>query len=279
MIPTFKIRCSAIGKICGGAFNKPTEKQLVKIADLESKKAGKGLTALQEQELKELIEKRDNPPELSDGAKTYCQEWLKEQIYNRRKEFSNKYTEKGINCEPQAIEMVAEYMGYGLIAKNEKHYENDFMTGTPDLVLANIVEDIKNSWSIFTFPLFDTELPNSDYYLQLQGYMELTGIKKAAVSYCLIDAPTEIMDAEARRIYYKAGNEGDVPMECYDEVYSKMTYPEIPIPLKIKRFEFAYDQSVISVVKERVELCRAYIKSIIPNQVLLAQSIGNIKSN
>lgn len=275
MIPTFKIRCSAIGKICGGAFNKPTEKQLIKIADLEKKKGEKGLTTLQEVELKELIAKRDNPPELSEGAKTYCQEWLKEQIYDRRKEFSNKYTEKGTVCEPQAIEMVAEHMGYGLISKNEKHYENDFMTGTPDLVLAKIVEDIKNSWSIFTFPLFDTELPNSDYYLQLQGYMELTGINKAAVNYCLIDAPTEIMDAEARRIYYKAGNEGDVPMECYDEVYAKMTYSNVPITLKIKRFEFDYEKSVIAVIKERVELCREYIKSIIPNQVLLNELLSN----
>ena len=263
MIPQFKIRCSAIGSIMG-LVGRPTDKQLQDLADLEKKKADKGLTDKQEADLQSLIAKRDAPPVLSDGGKTYCQMWLKEQLYSRRKEFSNKYTEKGNQCEQQAIEMVADKMGYGLISKNEHFYEDEFMTGTPDLVLSAIVEDIKNSWSPFTFPLFDTTLPQSDYFYQSQGYMHLTGKIKAAVNYCLIDAPTEIMDREARNVWYKAGNSGDVDMECFDEVYAKMTYPDIPIELKLKRFEFDYDQSVIETIQQRVELCREYIKSITP---------------
>ena len=263
MIPTFKIRASACGQIMG-LVGRPTEIQLAKIVELEEKMAVKPLTDAQTKELNGLIAKRDAPPQLSDGGKTYCQMWLKEQLYNRRKEYSNKYTEKGTICEPAGIEMVADKMGYGLISKNDKHYEDEFMTGTPDLVLSEIVEDIKNSWSPFTFPLFATELPESDYFYQLQVYMHLTGKKKAAVNYTLIDAPTEIMDAEARRMWYKAGNEGDLPMDAFDEVYAKMTYPDVPMELKFKRFEFEYDESVIKTIQQRVVLCRNYIKTIVP---------------
>lgn len=263
IIPDFKIRGSGGGSIMG-LVGRPTEIQLAKIVELEQKKIVKALTDPQQKELDGLIAKRDAQPQLSDGGKTYCQMWLKQVLYNRTKEYSNKYTEKGIICEPAGIDMVADRMGYGLIAKNEKHYEDDFMTGTPDLVLSDTVEDVKNSWSPFTFPLFATTLPESDYFYQLQIYMHLTGKKKAAVNYTLIDAPTEIMDAEARRMWYKAGNEGDLPMEAFDEVYEKMTFRDVPPELKFKRFEFEYDEAVIKVIQQRVLLCREYIKTIVP---------------
>jgi len=267
-IPQFKIRCSAIGEIMGGAFNRPTAKQLEELAMLEAKPTR---TAIQEAKLADLIAKRDNPPALQDGAKTYCQLWLKEQLYQKRKEFSNKYTEKGNSCEPDGIKLVAEYMGYGEIFKNEKYYENDFMTGTPDLVLADIIEEVKNSWSAWTFPLFATEIPDKDYPLQVQGYMELAGKKKAGVNYCLIDAPLELMDSEARRQWYKMGNSGDVDMELYDEVYAKMTYPNLPNALKLKRWEFQHDKSIIDAIERQVGLCREYIKTIMPSEEVLAQ--------
>jgi len=259
-LPTFKIHCSAIGEIMGGAFNKPTELQMNQLAELEAKEKR---TDKQEQTLQDLIAKRDAPPALQDGAKTYCQNWLKQQLYKRRKEFSNKYTEKGNICEPAAIDFVAKKMGYGLVIKNEQYYENDFMCGTPDLVLPEIIEEIKNSWSVWTFPLFSNEIPDKQYPLQVQGYMALTGIRKAAVNYCLIDAPLEIMDREARSVWYKAGNSGDVDMECYDEVYAKMTYADIPDELKWKRFEFNYSQPIIDAIERQVMLCRSYIDTLI----------------
>lgn len=273
MIPIFKIRCSAIGQIMG-LVGRPTEIQLADLAELEKKKADKGLTDKQQATLDSLIAKRDAPPQLSDGAKTYCQMWLKEQLYGRKKEFSNKYTEKGIQCEESAINVVAEHMGYGFILKNTEQLEDEYMTGMPDLVLAEIIEEIKNSWSCFTFPLFATTIPDSDYPYQAQGYMHLAKKKKAGINYCLIDAPLEIMDAEARKVWYKAGNTGDVDMECYDEVYAKMTYPDLPMSLRIKRFEFDYDAAIIKAVQDRVKLCREYIASITPKEFANTNSIA-----
>jgi len=254
-LPIFKIRASAAGQILGGAFNKPTEKQLALLAELQAKEKR---TAKQDETLAELIEKRDSKPQLQTGAKTYLQNWMKEQIYNRRKEFSNKYTEKGNLCEQSAIDFLSTVMNYGMIEKNTEHRSNEWMTGECDLNLNGIVEDIKNSWDVFTFPLFATELPDSDYFYQLQVYMCLFDKPRAAVNYCLIDAPEEIIDQVARSASYKAGCT-EVDMELHDEVRAKLTYSEIPNNLRLKRFEFDRDERIIQAIKDRVELCREYI--------------------
>lgn len=258
----FKIHASQIGKIMGGV-NRPTQKQLDTLADLLSRT--KPLTDNQKKTVEDITAKRDAKPELQKGAKTYCQQWVKEQIYSRRIEFSNKYTEKGNICEPEGIDLTARVMGYGLICKNEQFYFDDDICGTPDIVLPEIIEDIKNSWSCFTFPLFEVTLPDTDYYYQLHGYMALTGRKKAAVNYCLIDAPDELIDREARTAAYKAGM-AEVEMELYDEVHAKMTYGGIPDNLRFKRFEFDCDESVVAQIREQVKLCREYIATLVPAQ-------------
>jgi hypothetical protein len=254
----FKCRASMLHHIVGGALTKPTEKQMQELAMLQGKPKR---TEKQEERLQELISKRDAPPALQDGAKTYCQQWLKEQLYGRYISFSSKYTEKGIECEQQGIELLAEMMNYGMIAKNEQHFENDWITGTPDIILSEWVEDIKCPWQFSTFPLFDTTLPNSDYYWQMQGYMLLTGKDKAAVNYCLIDAPEHLIDREARYVSLKAGFE-EVEMELYDEVYRKMTYSDVDNSLKFKRFELQRDEKAIQAIKTMVELCRQYIQTL-----------------
>jgi len=268
--PLFKIRASQCGKIMGGVFSKPTDKQIELLNELQARANGEGkpLTENMKAELADLIAKRDNPPMLQAGAKTYLQQWMKEQLYNRRKEFSNQFTEKGLLCEDAAIDFVSRLMGYGEIEKNTVYKENDYCTGTADLVLRDSVEDIKNSWDVFTFPLFATELPESDYYYQLQVYMWLYGKERAAVNYCLIDAPEEIIDQVARNQSYKAGN-SEVDMELYDEVRLKMCFPDIHPRLKLKRFEFTYNEMAIAGIQQQVKLCRDYINREWPKLIEL----------
>ena len=68
--------------------------------------------------------------------------------------------------EDEAIDLVGEYYGLGFVLKNEEHFENYFVTGTPDLITETTVRDIKCSWSLDTFPAYESELPNKDYYLK-----------------------------------------------------------------------------------------------------------------
>lgn len=261
----FKIRASAASQIMG-ALVQITEKQLATIKEYEAKPKR---TEKQQAELDRLIAKKTAPPQLGEGAKTYCETWLKEKLYGRRREFSNKYTEKGNICEPEAIDLYCK-VNNAFAVKNEEYFENEYMTGTPDIVLPDLVADIKNSWDAFTFPLFDSELPNKDYYAQMQVYMCLTGKRKATVNYCLINAPEELIDKEARNVSYKAGL-NEVDMDLYDEVRAKMTYDNIPDEFRFKSFEVAYDEKFIADLEHRVRLCRVYIGELLQMpSVLLA---------
>ncbi len=191
-------------------------------------------------------------------AKSYLESWVKEELYRRRKEFSSKYTEKGNKCEASSIDYASEQFGWGLVAKNEQHFTDEYMTGTPDIILADSVEDIKNSWDCFTFPLFDTDIPDKKYYWQGQVYMALTGKQTFGLVYTLMNAPDYLIEQEARR----SADWGEVEAELYDAVRERMTYDELNSELRIKRFQIARNDEDIERIRIRVQEAREYIRTL-----------------
>ena len=194
---------------------------------------------------------------LSETAKTYCQTWLKEKIYNRPKTITSKYFDKGNAMESDAIEFAAMQLGWGLVYKNETTYNDADLIGTPDLVLPTVVPDIKCSWDCFSFPLLETELP-TQYYWQLQTYMALTGMSKGMIVYCLMDAPDHLIEREAYSIARGLG-ESEIEMDVYDKVKTRMKYSDLPVGLRLKTFEVERDDAAIARLRERVGQCREYI--------------------
>lgn len=195
---------------------------------------------------------------LIDGNKTYCDTWLKEQIYGRRKEFTSKTTQKGNIVEDNSIDFIADQLNLGFLLKNEKSYEDAFMTGTPDIVIKDLIIDAKNSWDCFTFPLFEQDLPTPAYYWQAQGYMNLTGVNKYKVAYVLSDTPQNLIEREA---YWHCKNNGydDLDIDIYKEFEAKMTYSNISNKLKIKVFDIERNDADIHKIIDKVIMCREYI--------------------
>lgn len=195
---------------------------------------------------------------LGKTGESYLQTWYKEHVYQRNKTFTSKYTQKGILMENEAIDFVASNLDLGLLFKNETYFENDFLTGTPDIICGDTVLDIKCSWDCFTFPLLETEIPNDAYEYQLQGYMALTGATKAKLVYCLMDAPEEIVISEAKKACFGAGMDW-LDVDILEAVRADMTYSHLPIDLRLKVFDIDRDELVIDKIKERVEVCRDYL--------------------
>lgn len=251
----FKIRASASSQIVGGTMGL-TEKQSKYLGGLLEKSTR---TEKQEETLQDLIFKRDNV-ELPEGAKTYCKTWMKEKLYNRKSQFTSKYTDKGMIMEDNSIDFVAEQLGYGMLIKNEERFENDIMTGTPDVILSDHLIDVKNSWDCFTFPLYETEVEKV-YYWQAQVYMELTGKDHYKLIYTLMDTPLHLIEREA---YFWGKNNGyeELDEDIYNSFVDKMTYPDIEDKYKIKVFEIERNQEDIDNIDRRVQECRKYIKSL-----------------
>lgn len=254
----FKIRASACGKIMSVSIGL-TESQNTELNKLLNKPTA--LTDLQSQKLNKLRHKRDNP-ELPTGAKTYCEDWIKEQIYDRRIMLSSKHIEKGLICEDDSLEFIGEHLGYSMLLKNEIQFENEYMTGEPDAIPKDIVIDAKNSWDCFTFPLFDDEIENSLYEWQGQVYMELTDRKVFVLAYTLLNTPENIIGREARSYSWKMGY-GELSEETYEKIHDHMTYDKIDQAFKIKTFTSNYSAEKTKEIIERVELCRIYINKLL----------------
>lgn len=252
----FKIRSSGISHIMGGTMGL-TAKQEIEYGTLLHKEKR---TAIQDQKFVDLRHKRENP-QLPEGAKTYCENWLKEQLYDKKKEITSKYFEKGNTVEAGSIEYVAKHRGYGFLIKNEDYYENEFVTGTPDVVVGKKeVIDVKSSWDCFTFPLFEEKQTNRAYWWQLQGYMYLTGIPNAQLMYVLMDMPDSMIMAD-----FEWKNPDGLE---YEEFEKKYKYSDLSFDLRIKAYSIAIDPSAINAIKDRVEHCRIYIETLKTNNKL-----------
>lgn len=176
---------------------------------------------------------------LSETTKTYVFDWLKENIYGYRKELNNKFVTKGLDLEDEAIDKAIELLDLPFTLKNEKFYEDEYFTGTPDLIINDTVFDIKCSWDCYTFPLFDTEIPTKNYYYQLQVYMHLTGLKKATLVYVLLNTPEHLASWEQPKDY-----------DNLDKKY------------RIKTFDVEYSKEVIDDLKQRVLNIREFINTL-----------------
>ncbi len=281
---TFKIRCSAIGKIMGKTGL--TEAQVEQLDKLVNKP--KARTVLQEEEMKRLIEKRDNP-ELPLTCRRYLVEAFRERKYKRRNDFSSKFTEKGNAVELDSINLLALYRGEAY-AKNSGRGANGFIMGEWDILKNKEVIDIKSSWSLWTFPTFLDKSIDPDYFYQCQGYMDLTGAEKATIAYCLVNAPAILVDDEKRRLGWKMGviSSGIETPEyieackliernmIFDRAQFLKDYPDYPMHETDWKYDIApservFEQSVerndkvIQSVYDRVKMCREWMKENLTN--------------
>lgn len=260
----FKIRASACSQIMTGTIGltQSQKKELAELVDRDSDPNQKPLTANMIAKM-EKLEELSNSFELPEGVKTFCENWVKEQIYRRKKQFSNKYTEKGLIVEDNSLDFVAEHLKLGMLIKNEDSFEDENMTGTPDAVANDFIIDVKNSWDCFTFPLFEDKI-NASYFWQGQVYMHLTGRKKFKLVYTLMNTPVNLIEREARNYSFKNGY-GEPDQEMYDKFEAQMTYDDIPNKHRIKVYEFDYDEGCIRAIESRVKHCRIYINKLINN--------------
>jgi hypothetical protein len=251
----FKIRSSAVSQIMANIGLTDTQQKT--LSELLSKDKR---TEKQDETLKQLQHKKNNPV-LPEGAKTYCEQWYKEQLYNRRKEIYSKYMDKGLTVEEMAIEYISSVKDWGLVLKNQQFFELEFITGTPDVILSDFVADVKCSWNCFSFPLTE-DSPDNKYWWQLQAYMILTGKDKAKLIYALMDMPEHLLDKE---FYYAAKSDGliELDQDQEDDIRAMHTYSNLPSNLRIKEYTFEKDPTIEKQINDMVILCREYIQDLI----------------
>lgn len=198
---------------------------------------------------------------ISQTALTHLQELALFDVYGYKKEFSNKYTRKGIEGEDGSILRLSEHED-NFYVKNEEHFVVDRLSGTPDILTEEEVIDVKSSWDATTFPFFDTEIKNKMYYWQLVAYMMLTGRKKARLCYVLTDTPEDIINDEIRRLSYQRF-EIEVSEETEMEVRDQHDFSKIDDKLRVKSFEIELKQEDVDAVNEALDIAENEYNKIV----------------
>lgn len=197
-------------------------------------------------------------------AQSYLKELYMELKFGIRKDFINKFVEKGLSAEDDSIALYSSVKD-SFFTKNDEWFKNDYISGTPDIITDEIVVDIKTSWDASTFPMLENELPNKNYFYQVQGYMWLTGLQKASIAYCLIDTPHQLLEDEKRRAAWKIGATTDISpefIELCEHIDKNHTFSHIPKELRVKEFFVDRDEKVIEQIQARVIEARKYLMSL-----------------
>jgi len=209
-----------------------TEKQEETLADLKAKPK---LTEKQAQMLADLEEKAANP-QLPATLTSYLKEWYAEQLYGNREEISTKYTAKGHMQEQNALNMIARVKGLGILKKNTESRHNGFIKGTKDASKNGTIFDSKCSWSAQTLLDVVVDGLKPEYYLQMQGYMELYDMEHAEVWHLLLDTPAEV-------------NYG-----------RHVDWESLPESMRYVSFSIDRDRELYAEIEQRVLLCRKWLE-------------------
>lgn len=246
---TYKFRASQVSKLMTGTIGL-TENQKIKRETLLTRKlesvdgTQKPLTAIMEQELIDL-NRIDKEKELPKTMLTELRKIHRAETYNRNFSFTNKYVQKGIQQENEAI---TNYMMYRnskgirtMFKKNEIRLENDWFSGEPDLGEDGIEItkwkegwDTKCSWDLTTFPFPDDELDDS-YMAQNNVYMALTGARKWTTVHVLVNGTEHQINNEKLKWLY-AFNTPDTDTEEYQKYLYKCKEVERAMIFDWERF-------------------------------------------
>lgn len=204
-----------------------------------------------------MTEPRAKKDILSQTTLTYLNEIFIGEQTGREKDISNKYMMKGLLQEEDSISLLTDVTGKFYI-KNAEKFENLYVKGTPDIV-DDVIIDIKTSWDIWTFAKAEV---SKDYYWQLQGYMWLTGRKKAVLNYCLVNSPDQLIQDELRKLSWKMFMIDPIDplyLEAEAKTRLNMTFDDIKPEYRVKTFEVDFSEEDIKKLQVRIDDCREYL--------------------
>lgn len=200
--------------------------------------------------------------ELSKSTQTHLKDIYISSVFGRSYEVYTKYMEKGHYAEEDSISLVTSLKDE-LLIKNQDPLENEYISGTPDIITKDLVIDVKTCWDMRTF--MNKDEVEKLYYWQLQGYMWLTDKPKAELIYTLVNTPEHLVVQEKSRRAYQLGVMDSDPKamrEMEKQVELEMTFDDVDPKLRTRTFEVLRDNEQIEKLKSRIISARAYLPTL-----------------
>lgn len=228
-----------------------------------------------------MTDSRSKSESLSETCKAELINIFIESKYDREKDISNKYTEKGLMVEQDAITLYSRIKGR-YFKKNEYRIHNEYLSGEPDMFIgesimkADKIIDTKSAWDIWTFFKAKFEGYNKNYFWQMQGYMALTGAKEAELAYCLINTPDHMIEQEKQRLYYKLGDidgkNSAAYLEGCKQIEHNSIFDDMPLADRMFTITIKREDEKIESMYERIRECRNWMNN---NLLSLDEQLAN----
>jgi hypothetical protein len=278
-----KIRCSALGRIMTfDPATQITDNQVIELQGLIDREAdpdAKPLTKNMIENKTKLIAKRDAEPALSKGAKTAVEEIYIEDKFAFRKGINSKYIDKGHAMEDSAIDLVSEMLGLDGIKKNETHYENEFLQGTPDAIKnfgmgRGFQFDIKNIY--YPDGLLMTKPLEPIYNYQGKGYNWMLGFETGFVVKILQNLPPDLLEGEIKKFWKDAGRDWheEIPEKFRLEVADYFNFERLPLEDRLRIFRVDVTATDKQEITDAVKLAREHYATL--DEVWKNRNVDNL---
>ena len=202
---------------------------------------------------------RKKGEEFGETAKSFLKDIYIQEVFGRKKDIQTKEMKKGTLCENEALELI-EQVTKQKYFKNHKTLENEFLIGTPDVITPDMIIDIKNAWDIWTFGSVTQASVTADYYYQLLCYMQLTGLRKAQINYCLVDTPEELISGEMYKLSYQFPHLSQEELE--ERFLNWFVNSDIEPEKRLKVYEFEFCEEDWLKVEQKIIKGREYLEGI-----------------
>lgn len=208
---------------------------------------------------------------MGETCKKYLMQCYVEAKYGRKKDFTNKYIEKGLAVEEDSITLYSR-VKRKFYKKNDQRLSNAYITGELDsfegdaVLKATSIIEAKSSWDIHTFYSVMASPINKIYEWQCQGYMALSGAREAKLVYCLVDTPEPLINDAKRKLQWQMGvidpNASPEYQEACLQIEKEMIFSDIPIEERYIEFTIKREDDKILEGYERVKLCREFLNKL-----------------
>lgn len=209
------------------------------------------------------LEPVKNDVKLSETCLTRLSKIFTEADTGLVRDVRNKYIEKGLKMEEDAITMYSLFCGKMFIKNTERkcngyfNGEIDFKDDSEDMTI-----DTKVAYDVFSFDNTMQKGVNKLYYSQGQIYMWLWNKSRHRICYTLLNTPVGIVESEKRKLLFDfTGTESDLS-DAYNEIERLHNYDNLPLERKLKFYDIERNDEFIRTIKEMVPFWRNELENI-----------------
>jgi hypothetical protein len=191
-----------------------------------------------------------------------------------------EYFDRGRKTEPESVKLLSEVDKVQYL-KNEERFDNDFLSGIPDVLditddcLAKAVRDIKSckDYPTFLYKIHKGLDPGNRE--QLQGYGDILECGDLEVDFTLPTMPEDHRNGYKIKLAYKmnAAIDQDPEFEkAWSNLERSMIFDHMPASRRVYKIPVApFTPAEQSAVYDRVKVCREWLDNFHTSYLKLNQ--------